>query len=263
MIYSEAAYIASRIGAGKDIDLRPITITQNGTFTPPKDSGIDGYNEITVNVSQGVLKPKTITANGTYHAADDNAYGFDPVNVNVSDRYAEGFADAVDYLNGEGGETGIPSGDGTISFPEGAVIIDGADGAGKVFNVVADPNTSCVDLDSGLALEWYCKLESWGQFAARYRIRDIFTNEEKAYIGARSIGGDDRWAAPGYCNITLVDGSTANVKYSYKWGYTLMGSPDSHTDYDDFNTADSYIVRFAKGTHFAVGKNPSYTAGSI
>ncbi len=246
-------------GGGCGSALRPITITQNGTFTPPKDSGIDGYNEITVNVSQGVLKPKTITANGTYHAADDNAYGFDPVNVNVPDRYAEGFADAVDYLNGESGETDLPSGGGTISFPEGAVIIDGTDGAGKVFNVVADPNTSCVDLDSGLALEWYCSgSPTGGGFHARYRIRDIFTNEEKAYFGARSIGGDDRWAAPGYCNITLVDGATANVKYSYKWGYEQI----SYTDYDDFNTANSAVVRFAKGTHFAVGKNPSYTAGS-
>ena len=39
-----------------------------------------GYNE---GGGVGVIAEKTISKNGTYHAADDNADGFDPVIVNV------------------------------------------------------------------------------------------------------------------------------------------------------------------------------------
>lgn len=54
------------------------TITQNGTFDTTRN------NQVTVNVSDDTtLVSKTITANGTYHPADDNADGYSSVSVAV------------------------------------------------------------------------------------------------------------------------------------------------------------------------------------
>lgn len=56
------------------------SITENGTY----DTTLK--NQVTVNVSGGgsVLVPKTITQNGTYNPASDNADGYSQVVVNVS-----------------------------------------------------------------------------------------------------------------------------------------------------------------------------------
>lgn len=65
-------------------DLGTKTITTNGTYLASSDS-LDGYDEVTVNVSGGsTLTTKTITANGTYNASDDNADGYSSVTVSVS-----------------------------------------------------------------------------------------------------------------------------------------------------------------------------------
>lgn len=56
------------------------SITDNGTY----DTTLK--NQVTVNVSgsASVLVPKTITQNGTYNPASDNADGYSQVTVNVS-----------------------------------------------------------------------------------------------------------------------------------------------------------------------------------
>lgn len=66
-------------------DLGTKSITANGTYSA-SDDDLDGYSEVTVNVSGGAstLVPKTITANGTYDPTDDNADGYSSVTVNVS-----------------------------------------------------------------------------------------------------------------------------------------------------------------------------------
>lgn len=65
-------------------NLQAKTATQNGDVEP--DSGYDGLSKVTVNVSGGggTLISKTITQNGTYDPADDNADGYSGVVVNVS-----------------------------------------------------------------------------------------------------------------------------------------------------------------------------------
>lgn len=66
-------------------ELDSITITENGTYTPP--SGTDGYDEITVNVPSDTPNIQslttTIASNGitTIHASDVNCDGFDPVTI--------------------------------------------------------------------------------------------------------------------------------------------------------------------------------------
>ncbi len=85
---------------GKGGKVKPITITENGVYNAPE--GYTGYCPVTVDVpdryQEGydkghddgvksvVISPLTVTANGTYSAADYSCNGFDPVNVNVPDR---------------------------------------------------------------------------------------------------------------------------------------------------------------------------------
>lgn len=74
------------------------TITENGSYNPADDNA-DGYSSVIVNVQGGggssTLITKTITRNGTYSASSDNADGYSQVVVNVS-----GGGDAPTYFEG-------------------------------------------------------------------------------------------------------------------------------------------------------------------
>lgn len=59
------------------------TITANGTYDA-EDDDLDGYSTVVVNVASAVLVSKSITENGTYDPQDDNADGYSSVTVNVS-----------------------------------------------------------------------------------------------------------------------------------------------------------------------------------
>lgn len=62
------------------------TITENGDYDPASDNA-DAFSHITVSVPTGsspVLVSKSISENGTYNPADDNADAYSQVVVNVS-----------------------------------------------------------------------------------------------------------------------------------------------------------------------------------
>lgn len=62
--------------------LEPVTITQNGTTTPP--TGVDGFNSVTVDVpGAGNIQPLNVTQNGAYNPPS-GVDGYAPVTVNVS-----------------------------------------------------------------------------------------------------------------------------------------------------------------------------------
>lgn len=63
-------------------DLITRTITENGTYEAADDNA-DGYVEVTVNVPDLTLVTKSVTANGTYDPAEDEADGYSEVTVNV------------------------------------------------------------------------------------------------------------------------------------------------------------------------------------
>lgn len=72
--------------------------TEALVVTAPKDETItydahamdlNGYNPVTINPAQYSIKSLTVSANGTYIAADYGCDGFDPVNVNVKSIYEE------------------------------------------------------------------------------------------------------------------------------------------------------------------------------
>ena len=57
------------------------SITANDTYNASDDNA-DGYSSVTVNVQPSLIT-KSITANGTYDAEDDNADGYSSVSVNI------------------------------------------------------------------------------------------------------------------------------------------------------------------------------------
>lgn len=62
------------------------TISQNGSYSAADDNA-DGYSDVIVNVSGGsspVLVSKSISQNGTYNPSDDNADAYSQVVVDVS-----------------------------------------------------------------------------------------------------------------------------------------------------------------------------------
>lgn len=65
------------------------SVTANGTYKASDDNpAANGYSSVTVNVNDTpVLKTKTITQNGAYRASSDNADGYSSVTVNVKTGY--------------------------------------------------------------------------------------------------------------------------------------------------------------------------------
>ena len=134
MTFAEAAMIMM---SGGGANIQSLTVTQNGRYNAP--AGVDGYNPVDVNVPdrydeghkdgydegyvdgeaavKAKIQSKTITKNGTYYAADDGLDGFDPVNVNVPDKYGEGYKDGYDdgYLDGFESAMAYTSGEPDLS----------------------------------------------------------------------------------------------------------------------------------------------------
>ena len=63
--------------------LQPLTVTVNGNYSP--SAGIDGFSSVTVNVptEASTLVSKSITENGVYDPADDDADGYSALTVDV------------------------------------------------------------------------------------------------------------------------------------------------------------------------------------
>ncbi len=81
-----ATAIGTISGGGSTLGTK--SITANGTYAAADDS-LDGYSEVTVAVGGGssTLVTKNISANGTYNASSDNADGYSQVTVNVPNSY--------------------------------------------------------------------------------------------------------------------------------------------------------------------------------
>ena len=64
-------------GGGGSVTIEQLDVTENGTYSEPGKA----YRPVIVNLP---LDEKTITANGTYNASDDNLQGYNKVVVNVA-----------------------------------------------------------------------------------------------------------------------------------------------------------------------------------
>ena len=137
MTAEEAAYIMMN-GGGKTQEL---SVTKNGTYEPPK--GVIGYSKVDVNVPDryddgkkegairatadfyGRVKSKTITENGTYYASKETIEiggqieqlrAYNPVIVNVPDRYDEGYKAGRDDGYADGYNKGLEDGKGSVDL---------------------------------------------------------------------------------------------------------------------------------------------------
>lgn len=71
--------LAKKLEDDRDPTIEGLSVTENGTYSEENKA----YNPVIVNVPEPVLITKTITANGTYTASDDNADGYSSVTVAV------------------------------------------------------------------------------------------------------------------------------------------------------------------------------------
>ena len=74
--------------------LETLTVTENGTYTPPYD--VTGYNQVDVNV-QPALESINLTENGLYMPSP-GYYGFESVTVDVA-TYDQGYTDGQNSVD--------------------------------------------------------------------------------------------------------------------------------------------------------------------
>lgn len=84
----KAIALAKVVGGGGSVTVEALTATENKTYTAPSGKA---YSPVTVNVPGPTLGTKTVAANGTYSASNDNLDGYSSVTVNITD------ADEVSY----------------------------------------------------------------------------------------------------------------------------------------------------------------------
>lgn len=72
--------VYNKLGGGKSAVLTTKSITANGTYDAASDNA-DGYSEVNVAIPLGT---KSISANGTYNASSDSKAGYSQVTVNVN-----------------------------------------------------------------------------------------------------------------------------------------------------------------------------------
>ena len=176
-----AGYLLGLEEGGKNPVLQSIAITQYGDYEIKAPEGVDGYNLIHVNLKdrydeghqegydegyadgeaavKAKIQSKTITKNGTYSAATDGLDGFDPVIVNVPDRYEEGYIDGQEngeYIFPDGTEypdiIEIVGGDTVTDHTTGygfKVVVDDSDDRRKLSMCVVDTKGNVVETLTG------------------------------------------------------------------------------------------------------------------
>lgn len=238
MTAAEAAEIMMSGGEGGKV--KPITITENGTYNvsdAEKAEGYVGFAPVTVDVpdryQEGydkghddgvksvVISPLTVTANGTYSAADYSCNGFDPVNVNVPDRYQEGYADG--YKDGQE--------HGKYTFPDGTSYSD-------VVNIVGGDAVA----DETLGVQ-VITTETYGEdmYHTQTIVYDLSGNPLSTL---RSWGFANSflptWGMPKVTYFSVTDSTTGAWKIIYTW--------DSGGT-SEFTGTDTYLIGFGADGH--------------
>lgn len=221
---------------GKGGKVKPITITENGTYNvsdAEKAEGYVGFAPVTVDVpdryQEGydkghddgvksvVISPLTVTANGTYSAADYSCNGFDPVNVNVPDRYQEGYEDGQEH--------------GKYTFPDGTSYSD-------VVNIVG--GDAVADETLGVQVR---TTETFGEsmYSTKTIVYDLSGNPLSTLRDwgfANSLF--PTWGMPKVTYFSVTDSTTGAWKIIYTW--------DSGGT-NEFTGTDTYLIGFGADGH--------------
>ena len=227
MTFAEAAMIMM---SGGSCVIKPLEVIKNGVYNAPM--GVDGYSPVMVSVadryqegySQGYsdgeaavkakIQSKTITANGTYSAADDGLDGFDPVIVNVADRYDEGHDEGYD----EGYQDGVQHGE--YIFPNDTSFDD-------IF-AITDGASNIIDKTRGqyLGIRRYTRQSSETRYITEVGIFDSSTGEiaDGGYFWA--------WDGYGFEDVKIVSVNTATGEWK-------IAKKDYYGEYTDFYTGTS------------------------
>lgn len=188
--------------------LQPLTVTSNGSYTPP--SMVDGFSSITVNVptEASVMTSRTFTANGVYDPADDSVDGYSEVTVDVHPGLITPYAFDLD--------------------------------TGYVYNdawILGGDTVNYSDVYQVTAGEWY--IVSLGSVVGT-RFRAIFTTAdttqaEDKIAGTRVANTSDpsprayvyfKPSSNGFITITKDNAGTAGLKtYVYSGASMALGNP--------------------------------------
>lgn len=223
-----AGYLLGLEEGGKKPVLQSIAINQYGDYEIKAPEGVDGYNPIHVNLKdrydeghqegydegyadgeaavKAKIQSKTITANGTYTAAADGLDGFDPVIVNVADRYDEGYQDGVQH--------------GEYIFPDDTSFDD-------IF-AITDGTSNIIDKTRGqyLGIRRYTRQSSGARYVTEVGIFDSSTGElaDGGYFQA--------WDGYGFEDVKIVSVNTATGEWK-------IVRKDYYGEYTDFYTGTS------------------------
>lgn len=193
--------------------LEPVTITQNGTTTPPAD--VDGFNSVTVNVQGGggeaVVQPLNVTQNGTYNPPS-GVDGYAPVTVSVS---------------------GGSSGEGPIYY--GTSVPDASIGINEDLYIQYEAKSIKYNHTYKIAAQYRKVNGSWTQYS------DPIPPTHGVHIWTKSIGGNDAamYIQEGYWdsnnNVFVSIGEIESILYTTvrNWnsardcyGLALLAYPD-------------------------------------
>ena len=221
---------------GRGGKVKPITITENGTYNvsdAEKAEGYVGFGPVTVDVpdryQEGydkghddgvksvVISPLTVTANGTYSAADYSCNGFDPANVNVPDRYQEGYEDGQKH--------------GKYTFPDGTSYSD-------VVNIIG--GDAVADETLGVQVR---TTETYGEdmYSTQTIVYDLSGNPLSTLRDwgfANSLF--PTWGMPKVTYFSVTDSTTGAWKIIYTW--------DSGGT-NEFTGTDTYLIGFGADGH--------------
>lgn len=216
----------------------------------------------------GTIVEKSITANGTYYAKDDNADGFDPINVKVPSKYNDGFSDGIKYANGEYDNTEVEDDDGgTYIFPDGAlpVINDGTpsddvNNAADLLFKMTGGDGAVTNTSNGWSLMQYTESTDT-TLSIKLVLRNARTGETQQIYG-RS------YATSTSTNNSLV-GSIGNVTAGgLTWTTTYNCITSAGKPYEQIQTRNCKVGtnnwskawrEFIGGGNYYVGGVPSYT----
>lgn len=214
------------------------TITKNGVYAitdEEKSEGYVGYSPVTVDVPTGAnIIPLTVTANGTYHAADYGCDGFDPVNVNVPDRYDKGYQDGYQKGYEDGQENG------KYTFPDDTPYED-------ITNITG--GDSVTDETLGVQIKTTTWYDENGTYHTQTKVYDLSGNELSGLWGLSTASNFiEAWGEPivTYCAVT--DSTTGAWKIIYTW------SGDGGTN--EYTGTNSDLIGFGEDGHtYSVSNN--------